>query len=903
MEEVQHLHLQPLVEGLVLNRRESRNRDYIKGVDYPLQTYGFTGIQWGDSADSETAGKRPTDAAPMSIGSQPPGSFANDDNEWKLTFGASHDAVLTLFNGKFFNNFSLFEIPKNLGGIYRDAIGTGDENTLEQVNGIQQIQYIVSKESASEAREALDFGDDVDAARSIGFRIPAMAAGWGRTIGMRPTDPDPTEDANKRRNDEEHKLSRETWPHGPIDVRWDARRGVWAAWHDLIADHNGQNLGSLVFDTNPDPSCGFPFLKGKLEDVWKIIISDPDFGTGVDSDTEKSGDVATHLGHFWTEFSDEAWQFAPLSSTFKIHRADTSTGQCGDEVFQLAPQIEILTSTFFHDSDEFDGPICFDTSPPDDNDLVGCMKFDGVQWVPAVPFDFCEQGGFELGVLFNNDKILAEKIIEVCKLLLECLGKANPKGDPDNLRDAGGAAGDASSAASDAEAAIDGLNGGMDFMAGDSLSPGDPPMTAEQAATFNDLTAEASSAYDNSQTQHSEAQAALDAAATAQENANSASQNLAEATATADQTQAAADAANAALAEAPNDGSTREAARNANEANAEAQAARNQATQEFNQANEAADSARQAAETETAEAIEAGNEAQTAGDALEQAANDAGQTLPDDVQNAMDVADAEASAFEEAADNAGLKDEEEQTQEQLKQELCDKIDQAQNDTLIAVAQGARLKAQGVGEQIQQAVNDMADYVNISMQNLIDAIHSSPLGNFAQFDQETGTGGVTAPTAQTPPVVAPTSCTTMPQTPTTPTTPDNGGPTSERPKDGSGGGSEAPPPGEPGGGGGTTAPPTTPKVPPPAPPTCPIIKITDPCNPFNKPVFGPCPGGEGSGEARGEPGADRGPGDPNQNPDGGVDPNNGQVFPPGDGQPFGLGGERPLLPPGFGPPPG
>lgn len=395
---------------------KTRNPDFIKGVDYPLQTYGFSGAQWGKSADTPTANKRPTNAAPMVITSQPPGAFAKNDISWKLTFGASHDSVLSLFRGdKLFN--TIVETNSFIGGVYRRAIGNANLNIYEKVDiegsGIQQIHYLVSQSTASGGRSAIsDAGDDLDDIRGIAMRVPMMAAGWGRTTTMRPTDPDPSEDSNKRDNDAAHKLARESWKYAPIDFRYDSRRGVWATWHDLIVDDRNQNLGSWVFSTNPDQSCGFPFLRGKLEDVWRVRRTNRQSSVSKtaaqDDDVSATAEILTHINHQWYDPNNNTTDL--IGSVFLIDNVQGASSEtCGDETTSNG-QLSIYTTTPFFFNDSFKGPIQFTTSGPDDNDLVGEMKFNGSAWVPTVDFDPCRDVGIELGVLFSNDEKLVESI-------------------------------------------------------------------------------------------------------------------------------------------------------------------------------------------------------------------------------------------------------------------------------------------------------------------------------------------------------------------------------------------------------------------------------------------------------------------------------------------------------------
>ncbi|MHA2063169.1 MAG: hypothetical protein ACXABY_02190 [Candidatus Thorarchaeota archaeon] len=887
-------------------RIRTRNPDFIKGINFPLQTYAWSGSQFGSSLDAVN-GKRATDSSPMIITSQPPGASAKNDVSWQLTFGASHDCVFTLFNGKFFNETSLFEIPKSLAGIYRDSIGTGDDNIYEKVGDVQQIQYVVSKTTAKEGRDAETYGDDVDEARGIGMRIPLMAGGWGRTIGMRPTDPQPSEDTTKRRNDEEHKLARETWKYGPIDLRWDGRRGVWGAWNDLIADHEGQNLGTLVFSTNSDTACGFPYLKGRLEDAWRVLKT-LKFASvvGDGSDTQQSAEITTHTEHSWSHFTNGIHYYAPLNSTFIIHRGDDKT-TCGSEVSISAPQIEILTGTYFHKDNEFDGPICFSSDDIEIEDLVGCMKFDGAQWIPTVPFDPCERVGFELNVLWENDKVLAEKIIEVCKLALKCCGIDDSPVDPGKARQAAEASRRASESATGAENALDGLPAGSgpggSYVAGDTLETGGEALTAGEASALNDSLPAASEAYQNSAAKQAEAATAADAAADTQEAAQAASNDLADATSTADATQKAADAANAELAETPGDPAKQQAAQEANEANAEAQGNKAQEVKDFNEANEAAETAKGDAKAADEAANEAAREAKDKGDQVKE---DAGDKLPEEVRDAMDQADQDAEAASAARGNAGLSDDEVDDEtvddkiDTTKQDLCDKIDgMACKNQADMVAMG-----EAVGQMVQKALTDMSTAVNTAMGGLADSINDKLGSSIPGYDPETGTGGVEFPLVESPPA-CPIATNGSGKSPppgvggvvSDPGDPADGeGPITAPPFDptntGTGGDGGGGPPGTEPRGGPNGQPPTgdDPKdVPPPTPPPmCPIITIKDPCG--TTATFGPCPGGKGSGTPGGT--APPGQGDPGTAdgaPTGGAT-NDGQVFKP-TGKTVGLGGQN------------
>lgn len=374
-----------------MSRKDADNRDFIKGINYSKGTYALSGGQWGSSNPVTTRGKRPTDGPPIIVSSQPPGAFAFSDDIWKATYGASQDAWLSLLRGvKLKENIdnSNTNFTGNYAGIPRAANST----LYIKVDGVQQIQYVVSKNTVGAAKQATQFGN-VEEVRSIGLRAPMHIAGWGKTIAMRPTDPNPLD---VRENDNIHKLARETWKQGPLDLRWDERRGVWRAWNDLIADTESQNLGTFVFGTNPDASCGFPFLRGKLEDVWWVRRTDansPILGDG--NDTTKTAEVCTTLSH--KLFDPNRKGAAPLWDVFIIHIG--SNVACGGENTLIGSTansppvdntelgqgtLEIRTTAIYHYSDTLGGPICFTATPVGNNEVAGRMKFINGAWCPTV---------------------------------------------------------------------------------------------------------------------------------------------------------------------------------------------------------------------------------------------------------------------------------------------------------------------------------------------------------------------------------------------------------------------------------------------------------------------------------------------------------------------------------------
>jgi len=93
------------------------NLDLIKGAKWPLQTYAWSGRQWGSSGEIVN-GKAPTTKPPMIITSQPPGAFSVDDEEWSNTFGASHDCIMSLINGQF---LQIASSEVTIGGTIKDS--------------------------------------------------------------------------------------------------------------------------------------------------------------------------------------------------------------------------------------------------------------------------------------------------------------------------------------------------------------------------------------------------------------------------------------------------------------------------------------------------------------------------------------------------------------------------------------------------------------------------------------------------------------------------------------------------------------------------------------------------------------------------------------------------------------
>lgn len=390
--------------------------------------FSISGGQFGVAGD-EHNGKTKTQAAPMIINSRHAGEMLENDSLWKTTFGASMDAFLSLMNGNFLKN-SVDEI--SLAGIFKDALtNADDDNIYKKADDVQQIQYVVSKNTADEATDGLgNFGEYFEA-RGLGLRVPSIAVGWGRKTNLRPTDPQPGDDENLRKNDDAHKLDRSTWKHGPIDLRWDPKRGVWAAFNDMIADHNNQGIGTWVFGTNNDTSNGFPFIRGRWEDVFWVRQTKDYQGSSAFNDDSQTGEVLTHLNHKW--FDEDENGAASLKSIFIIPHTTSTDPDChpkgeehqvGDELTGVGERIDIRTTVHFFKEKGIDGPIAFcgiipeekNTIIADGNFIKGQFVFDPdeCKWVPTVLLDECEIVGGHFKKLIQNDGRIAKRVTDIC---------------------------------------------------------------------------------------------------------------------------------------------------------------------------------------------------------------------------------------------------------------------------------------------------------------------------------------------------------------------------------------------------------------------------------------------------------------------------------------------------------
>lgn len=403
-------------------------------------------MDFGDASVVETRGKLTVSQPPIFISSMPPGCNADEDEKWQQIYGASHDAFLAIFDGSTLQD-NILEIQGSLESPYSDALFTAaNSNLYDTANDSQQIQMVVSKTTVEEARSASSFGG-IDEARTIGLRAPAHMAGWGRTVGLRPTDPDPED---SRINDNLHKMDRSTWKVGPVDIPWDSRRNVWSAYNYLIADHEDKNLGTFVFSTNPDTNFGFPNLRGKLEDVLAVRRTDSSQNPLLASldDTTKTAQTCLLLESNilcteTTALGQTANVVGNLSNIFcLIHHGEDEIITAGSEQ-TIMGGLEISTYAFFHHPQEhidahgplsFGGPLAGATIDIEDGEvplfikLVPGMGLLGTPaWAPVVNFQqIIEDGQFNLcqlpqyavsmSLLTKNSETLADDGI----FALEC---------------------------------------------------------------------------------------------------------------------------------------------------------------------------------------------------------------------------------------------------------------------------------------------------------------------------------------------------------------------------------------------------------------------------------------------------------------------------------------------------
>lgn len=406
-----------MVEQESLSRND-RNRDYLKRLNYPKQTYALSGTDWGDASENRTRGKLVIEGAPMIISTLPPGANAYSDEAWQQVYGASMDSYLSIFDGTALSN-SVTNALTNFSSVFAKSLPTAANIDIYEIlprSLGQQVQFVTSHSTVEAARNNTSylFEDNI---RSIGLRAPGNMTGWGHTITMRPTDPNPED---KRANDDEHRQDRSTWKTGPLDVRWDERRGVWRAWNDLIIDDYQKGLNTLVFSTNDNDGCGFPWLRAAMADVWTVRKTFewdlPNQITSAQSnDTTRTGALLTRLtGNVFDATNDGA---GPWTDVFKVDigKGPGTSATCGGET-TTDGVLCIKTTANFRKDATLCGPISFLDVPPPDPDLVlGHMYFNGGVWQPGVTIDACDIARTEFDITADNDDNISSAWRALCQ--------------------------------------------------------------------------------------------------------------------------------------------------------------------------------------------------------------------------------------------------------------------------------------------------------------------------------------------------------------------------------------------------------------------------------------------------------------------------------------------------------
>lgn len=430
-----------------------KDPNFVVPEPHSVLSYTYTGAQLRPSQDPGVNDKKPTPGPPMFISNSLPGTLRADIS-WKRTFSISYDASMALVHG---SKLEETEGSVSLNGIHKDGSFTiGDFNTWKPLpNGVQQVQYIASKDTIDEASKATNAYGNLSEVRGIGQRVPQVGGGFGRTIDGLPTDPNP---ADPRKNDDEHKVARETWKFGPIEMRWDYRKGVWSAFNDLIEDHYDTTLGTWVFGTNNDFAGGYPFLRGKLEDVFWVRKPVSLLGADGTKEGVKTGELMIHLKA--KLFDEDEKGAASLDSVFIVPHQDGTDDEwhekgeeatLGNEITGDGESVDIRTTAHFWKEAGIDGPIYFYKKaseldicckPSNNKFFAGKMVFmdepqdvcsGGVfigggtainvstdettergKWVPAVQIDECELVGQHFLSLVNNDIAIATNLANTC---------------------------------------------------------------------------------------------------------------------------------------------------------------------------------------------------------------------------------------------------------------------------------------------------------------------------------------------------------------------------------------------------------------------------------------------------------------------------------------------------------
>lgn len=144
-----------------------------------------------------------------------------DNDEWENTYGISLNALFRPFS----TNSETENVPT-----YNEASEIAPSPNLSDLNPYKQghdIDLIFNSDDPEEVniRKKYEGGAGIDY-RGLALKGPLVVAGWGYDVGGLPVPADP-DDSNEFLED--YLRRSDQWKVGPVDLRWDDSRGVWAA--------------------------------------------------------------------------------------------------------------------------------------------------------------------------------------------------------------------------------------------------------------------------------------------------------------------------------------------------------------------------------------------------------------------------------------------------------------------------------------------------------------------------------------------------------------------------------------------------------------------------------------------------------------------------------------------------
>jgi len=175
---------------------------------------------------------------------------AADNEVYRTTAAMSVDGMFRPFSTNFenYNNelLSCFEEP--IAG----EITSSDINPFKDGHNISQVTYGSSYEGISPLKGS--YSEDV---RAISLRGPLVITGWGYDVRGLPV-PNENETTPTKEYRDEHLLASDWWKSGPVDIKWDHIRKVWATSVIL----KGRSMSVISAGTLDVPGSGSVKLKG-----------------------------------------------------------------------------------------------------------------------------------------------------------------------------------------------------------------------------------------------------------------------------------------------------------------------------------------------------------------------------------------------------------------------------------------------------------------------------------------------------------------------------------------------------------------------------------------------------------------------------------------------------------------